>query len=122
VVRGLVRAKLTGPSGDKEVLREILLAYHAKQTSGGLVVLPVFAAEVTRSIGADRVEAKVKVVAAKGTTPGKIEIAKGTAKGFTKSTWPFGAESPSPGLEPLILPWGTDNSITYGWNGEKLTR
>ena len=122
VVRGVMKAKLTGGSGgDQEVVREVLLVYAPKVSGGSVTLQPVFAAEVARSIGDKRVETNVKLVPAKGTTAGKIELAKGTAKGWSSTTYPFQKETPTAGLEPMVLPWSSETA-TYSWNGEKFAR
>lgn len=124
IVRGILRAKLTGGSdkGEKEVLREVMLVYSPKPQGKGLAIGQVFGAETARAMGSDRVEASFRIVTAKGGTPGKIELMKGSAKGFGKASWPFGKEEPTPGLEPLLLPWGSETSVSYGWNGERFAR
>lgn len=133
IVRGILRAKLTGPgAADKEVLREVMFIYSPKgqaapkgSASGagsGLAITPVFGVETSRAMGKDLVEANFRIITAKGSTTGKIELMKGSTKGFSKSNWPFGAETPTPGIEPLLLPWGSETAVTYSWNGEKFTR
>jgi len=123
IVRGILRAKLTGPgTADKEVLREVMFIYQPKAQGTGLAINQVFGVETSRAIGKDLVEANFRIVTAKGSSPGKIEIMKGSAKGFSKANWPFNTEQPSPGLEPLLLPWGADSTITYAWDGAKFAR
>lgn len=124
IVRGMLRAKLTGGSDktEKEVLREVMLVYSPKPQGKGLALVPVFGAEMGRTLGNDYVNVDLRIVTAKGGTPGKIELIKGKAKGFSKASWPFGKEEPTPGLEPLLLPWGSETTVTYGWNGEKFAR
>ncbi|MBI2389406.1 MAG: hypothetical protein HYV09_07400 [Deltaproteobacteria bacterium] len=124
IVRGILRAKLTGGSDktEKEVLREVLLVYSPKPQGKGLAIAQVFGAETSRAMGSDRVEASFRIITAKGGTPGKIELMKGSAKGFDKASWPFGKEEPTPGLEPLLLPWGSETSVSFGWNGERFAR
>ncbi|MEO7095580.1 MAG: hypothetical protein ABI175_20150, partial [Polyangiales bacterium] len=88
IVRGLLRAKLTGGSGgDQEVVREVILIYAPKVSGSSVSLQPVFAVEVGRSIGDKRVDTSLKLVPAKGTTAGKIELTKGTAKGWTSTTY-----------------------------------
>ena len=123
IVRGILRAKLTGPgTADKEVLREVMFIYQPKAQGTGLAINQVFGVETSRAIGKDLVEANFRIVTAKGSAPGKIEIMKGSAKGFSKANWPFNTEQPSPGLEPLLLPWGSESTITYAWDGAKFAR
>jgi hypothetical protein len=122
IVRGLLRAKLTGAGVEKEVLREVMLVYSPKPAGKGLALVPVLGVETGRTVGNDYVDSNFRIVTAKGTTPGKIEIMKGSAKGFSASNWPFNKESPTPGLEPILLPWGKEPSITYAWNGELFAR
>jgi hypothetical protein len=117
-VRGVVRAKLTGPGGDKEVLREIVTVYTPKPSGSSVQLIPVLTVEVARAIGADRVEATLRP----GTGKATLELSRGTAKGWTQKTWPFGNEPETPGLEPLLLPWSTASSVIYKWNGEKFVR
>lgn len=122
IVRGLLRAKLTGAGVEKEVLREVMLVYSPKPAGKGLALVPVLGVETGRTVGNDYVDANFRIVTAKGTTPGKIEIMKGSAKGFSASNWPFNKESPTPGLEPILLPWAKEGSISYAWNGELFAR
>jgi hypothetical protein len=117
-VRGIVGAKLTGPGGDKEVIREVVSVYTPKQAGSSVQLVSVLTVEVARAIAGDRVDAALRVGAAKGT----IELGRGTAKGWTQKSYPFGAESPTPGLEPLLLPWASDSVVVYKWNGEKFAR
>lgn len=117
-VRGLVRAKLTGPGGDKEVLREVITVYTPKPAGSSVQLIPVLTVEVARSIGADRVDATLRPGSAKGT----LELVRGAAKGWTQKTYPFGNEAAAAGLEPLLLPWGSEASVVYKWNGEKFVR
>lgn len=121
IVRGMLRAKLTGGATEKEVLREVMLVYSPKPQGKGLALVPVFGAETGRTIGSDYVNTDFRIITAKGSTPGKIEIMKGKAKGFTKATWPFTKEEPTPGLEPILLPWGSETSIVYSWSGDKFS-
>lgn len=117
VVRGVVHAKLTGgPDGDQDVQREIVTLYAPKASGGGVSIAPVFSAEVARAIGSKRVDATFTGGG------GKITLSKGTAIGWTSSTWPFSKETPTPGLEPLVLPWSSQSTVTYSWNGEKFVR
>ncbi len=122
IVRGFLRAKLTGAGAEKEVRREVLLVYAARPQGSGLALGQVFGAETARAIGKDLVEAQFRIVVAKGSTPGKIELMKGSAKGFTKDSWPFGDEPETPGLEPLLLPWGSTSSVVYAWKGDRFAK
>lgn len=117
-VRGLVRAKLTGAGGDREVIREVVSVYTPKQAGASVQLVAVLTVEVARAIAGDRVEAALRVGATKGT----IEVARGAAKGWTQKSYPFGAEPPTPGLEPLLLPWASESVVVYKWNGEKFAR
>lgn len=117
IVRGIVRAKLTGPGGDKEVLREVMTIYSPAPKGTGLALSPVLTVETARAMESSRVEAQLRIVTAKPGAPGKIELMRGTAKGWTEKTWPFGKEADT-GIEPLVLPWGKD--VTYTWGGDKF--
>ncbi len=132
IVRGMLRAKLTssGPGGkEQDVLREVMLFYAPKvdkppkaNAPTMMALVPVFGVETSRAMGKDHLDVNFRIITAKGSTPGKIELMKGTAKGFGKTNWPFGTETPSQGIEPLLLPWGTESSVVYTWNGERFTR
>ena len=117
-VRGVVRATLTGGAVEQEVAREIVAVYTPRPSGSSVQLVPVLSVEVARAIGADRVEATLRVGSAKGT----IEVVRGAAKGWTQKTYPFGPEAPTVGLEPLLLPWAREPVVTYKWNGEKFTR
>jgi hypothetical protein len=115
VVRGIVHAKMTGgPDGDQDVQREIVTVYAPKTSGGGVSIIPVFAAEVARAMGKNRVEATFDG------GNGKITLSKGTATGWTSTTWPFSKETPTSGLEPLVTPWSKPPSVTYAWDGAKF--
>ncbi|MBK7398407.1 MAG: hypothetical protein IPJ34_19465 [Myxococcales bacterium] len=73
--------------------------------------------ETARAMESSRVEAQLRIVTAKPGTPGQIGLMRGTAKGWTEKTWPFGKEADT-GIEPLVLPWGKD--VTYTWGGDKF--
>lgn len=122
IVRGILRAKLTGGGTEKEVLREVMFIYAPKVQGSGVALVQVLGVETSRAMGKELAEANFRIITAKGSTPGKIEIMKGSAKGFSKTNWPFAKEEPSPGLDPLLLPWGSESSVTYTWNGEKFAR
>jgi hypothetical protein len=124
IVRGIIRAKLTGPgAAEKEVLREVMFIYSPKPQGSGLAINQVFGVETSRAMGKENlVEANFRIITAKGTSPGKIELMKGSTKGFSKSNWPFGNETPTPGIEPLLLPWGSESSATFNWDGSKFAR
>ena len=123
LVRGIVRAKLSVPGkADQEVLREILTIYAPKVSGSAVTLTPVLSVEVARASGSNRVEATLRIVTASAGKAGHIEVGKGTAKGWTQSTWPFESESATPGLEPLILPWGKETTVTYAWSGEKFAK
>lgn len=122
IVRGILRAKLTGGGKEQEVLREVMFIYSPKPQGSGLALNPVFGVETSRAMGKDLVEANFRIITAKGSAPGKIELMKGSAKGFGKGNWPFGNEQPTPGIEPLLLPWGSESSVTYTWKGDKFAR
>ncbi len=119
IVRGIVRAKLTGPGGEKEVLREIMTIYSPTPKGAGLALNPVLTIETARAMESSRIDAQFRIITAKGKEPGKIEIMRGSAKGWSEKTWPFGKEADT-GVEPLVLPWGKD--VVYSWNGEKFAR
>lgn len=119
VVRGIVRAKLTGPGGDKEVLREVMTIYSPSPKGSGLALAPVLTVETARAMDSSRVESQFRIVTAKPGVPGKIELLRGTAKGWTEKTWPFPKDDGA-GIDPLVLPWGKD--VTYTWNGEKFVK
>jgi hypothetical protein len=119
IVRGIVRAKLDGAAQPRDVLREVLLVYAPRPQGAGLAIAPVFAAETARAMGEARVEANFRIVTAKPGAPGRIEIFRGTTKGFGPGNWPFGKE-PKEDLEPLLLPWAEPKSVSYGWNGARF--
>lgn len=98
------------PVGD--VMREVLLV-HRVVASGA----PRLAAiEVARARGTDRIDTETRVVGSARTR--HLEVLPGRAHGWTRESYPFTSE-PSPGMEALVLPWGTP--ARYSLRGDHLS-
>lgn len=120
---------LTGDGGAEIIVRG---TRHAKTAKGDVVdvdalfvyqvkegnLARVFAIETGREIAGKRVQGLVQFVPAKGGKTFDVDARPGTAKGFTRETYPFPEEKPGAGpMEPLLLPWGSVQSARYTWSG-----
>ncbi len=117
LVKGVIHATAPREAGGGPVDREVLLVFQAQ----GDGLKRVFAAEVSRSMGAKRVAGEVRFVAAgKGVA---IELAPGKATEWTEKTYPFNQDTaPVGGFEPLLLPWGGARAVRYTWGGSGFSR
>jgi hypothetical protein len=112
LVRGVVHAPAPAEAGGGTVDREVLLVYQV-----GLDLKRIFAAELARAIGHDRVAADVELGSS------FISLAPGRATGWTEKTYPFNQDSgPVGGFEPLLLPWGGAKAVRYRWTGGGFAR
>lgn len=130
----LTARDLTADGGAEIVVRG---ARHAKSTAGDTIdidglfvyqvkggnIVRVFAIETGREMtGGKRVQGLVQFVPAKSGKGFDIDVRPGTAKGWTKETYPFPQDKPGSGpVEPLLLPWGNIPSSRYTWNGKEFT-
>jgi hypothetical protein len=112
VVRGIVRAKASEELGGMEVQRYALLVY--KVTDTGL--RRIFGAETGRSLDGNRV---LGAVAFQPSAAGlAIELRPARAVGWTQKTYPFPTDTTAAGgLEPLLLPWGSERARRYRFDG-----
>ncbi len=113
VVRGVLKAK--GPK-EAEVEREIELVFRVS----GETIKRVFGAEVGRSIGNQKIVGSITYAGEKSAT---VTLGPGKAIGFTRTSYPFNQDSGAVGgLEPLLLPWGDANPVTYKWGGSSFSK
>ncbi len=110
LVRGTRHAK--SPAGDTIDI-DGLFVYSAKGGNIGRV----FAIETGRELGGKRVQGLVQFIPTKGGKGFDIDVRPGTAKGWTKETYPWPQEKPGGAVEPLLLPWGGVPNLRYTWNG-----
>ncbi len=96
-----------------EVTKDFLLVYSFDPAHRGRV----FAAEVSRRVGAEGVTNEVRGLA-RGRGNG-LTIAPGRAAGWTEQSYPF-RDSPPQGFAPILLPWATRAPVQYRWNGQTL--
>ena len=116
LVRGLVRAKMERPGGaSQEVVREVLTIYVTSSSGGGFSIKPAGGFELMRTMGDAKVTSSYRVVAGK---PPTIEIARGAATGWSEKTWPFGSESATSGVEPILLPWAAKATTRWTFRGD----
>jgi hypothetical protein len=109
LVKGVMHGN--GPAGPVD--REVVLVFQVV----GDTLRRVFAAETARSMGARRVNGSMRF------TGTGIELAPGTAVGWTERTYPFGQDTgPVGGYEPLLLPWSNLSPARYRWTGSGFGR
>lgn len=114
IVRGARWVK--GPAGEK-IEVDGLFVYQVK---GGNLAR-VFAIETGREMNGKRVQGLVQFVPAKGGKSLEVDVRPGTAKGWTKETYPWAQDKPGAGtIEPLLLPWGNVPNVRYTWNGTQF--
>lgn len=116
IVRGVLHANAPKEAGGGTVDREVLLVFSVVGDS----LKRVFGAEIARSIGKKRVAEVVTLGTQSAATT--IEIASGKATDWTEKTYPFNADTgPVGGLEPLLLPWSSQNA-RYKWSGTAFAK
>jgi len=93
--------------------REVLAAWRFD----GDNVRRVFAAEVGKFQGANKIEDKVAFVKRGRATD--ILIEAGAATGFTQASY---QESPAGDVAPILLPWGDDKKARYQFRGDEYLR
>jgi hypothetical protein len=77
----------------------------------------VFAAEVGKSQGTNKIEDKVSYVRRGKATD--ILIEPGAATGFSQATY---KEAPAEDILPIMLPWGDDRRARYQFRGDEYLR
>lgn len=113
VVRGQRHVK----AGDQTIDVDAQFIYQVK---GGNLAR-VFSIETGREVGGKRVQGQVQFVPAKKGKGFDILVSPGTAKGWTKDTYPWPQDKPGAGaIEPVLLPWGGIASARYAWNGTQF--
>jgi hypothetical protein len=116
VVRGEIRTPLPDDLGEGEIHRDVVFLYMVK----GEVIERVFAAEVGRRVGDDRIESKITFL-----KKGKfhIELKPGKAVGYTEDTYPWKQKTaPEDGVEPILLPWGGIDKVRLRYDGSVFAR
>jgi hypothetical protein len=95
-------------------VKEYLMAYSMDDAHRGRV----FAAEVARRVGNDALANVVQPIA-QGRND-VVVIGAGTATGgWSAQSYPF-HDVPTPGIAPILLPWGPVSRVVYRWNGSEL--
>jgi hypothetical protein len=77
----------------------------------------VFAAEVGKSAGANRIDDKVSFIKRGRATD--ILIEAGAASGFSAANF---KEEPASDMVPILLPWGDDRRARYQFSGDQYRR
>ncbi len=117
IVRGELHANAPKDSGASTVDREVVLVFQIQ----GEGLKRIFAAEIGRKIGTNKVNGTLSFVAS-----GKnfdIELGPGKFIGWTDKTYPFNQDiSAVGGYEPLILPWSGSKAVKYKWNGTSFAK
>jgi hypothetical protein len=108
IVHGQLHANAPKEAGGGTVDREVVLVFQVQ----GDAIKRIFAAEVGRKMGANKV-AGVVSFASTG-----IELGPGKFTGWTDKTYPFNQDTSAVGgYEPLLVPSGGAKSVKYKWNG-----
>lgn len=110
IVRGLLEAQASKELGGDTVQREALYVYKVI----GERLTRIFAAETGRALGKKRVVGAVAFVP--NGSGVDITLRPARAVGWTERDYPFPEDThPAGGLEPLLLPWGTQKARTYSF-------
>jgi hypothetical protein len=117
ILRGVLQAQASKELGGDVVQREALYVYSVV----GDHLVRIFAAETGRALGDKR------IVGALSFTPGArgvaIELRPGRAIGWNEQNYPFPEDNaPAGGLEPLLLPWGSQKARAYAFTGSAYER
>jgi hypothetical protein len=96
-----------------EVQKEFVLVYSFDTSHRGRV----FAAEVSRRVGADSIVNDVRGLSRNRAN--SLTISPGRATGWTEQSYLF-RDTPPQGFAPLLLPWQTRAAVVYRWNGTTL--
>jgi hypothetical protein len=114
LVRGVLHAKASKALGGNTVDRYALFVYGVQ----GDALVRIFAAETGRAVEKDRVLGSVTFSTGdQGAT--RIELHPGHALGWSEKTYPFPEDTTTAGgLEPLLLPWGTQSARRYKYDGK----
>jgi len=80
---------------------------------------PIWAIEIRKAIGRGSVEARIRVLRARGRQPPEIEIRAHRAQGLDRESY---RETPADDAQPMLLPWGPIRSRRYRWSGSGFTQ
>lgn len=117
IVKGELHSAAPADAGGGTVDRQIVLVFQVN----GDVIKRLFAAEIARSIGKNRIEGVFRLVEEGGLAV--IQLAPGKAIEWTEKTYPYNQDTgPIAGVEPLLLPWGGAKPLRYKWNGSTFVR
>lgn len=110
VIRGARHVKADAQTVDIDAL----FVYQVKAGN----IARVFSIETGREVSGKRVQGLVQFVPAKKGKGFDIDVRPGTAKGWTKESYPWQQDKPGAGsIEPLLLPWGGIPNVRYTWTG-----
>lgn len=113
IVRGVLHANAPKEAGGGTVDREVMLVFQLQ----GDAIKRIFAAEVGRAIGANKVTGVVSFAS------NSIELGPGKFTGWTEKTYPFNQDITAVGgYEPLIIPWGGAKGVKYKWGGTGFSK
>lgn len=113
IVRGVLHAGAPKEAGGGTVDREVVLVFQLQ----GDAIKRIFAAEVGRGIGANKVAGVVSF------TSSSVELGPGKFTGWNEKTYPFNQDiSAVGGYEPLLLPWSGAKAVKYKWNGTAFAK
>jgi hypothetical protein len=115
LVRAVVHMKASKELDQKPVDRLIFFVFQVKEDG----IRRVFAAETGRAFDGHLILSGLRFV--DGSRGTEIEIVPGHGHGFTKATYPFPEDTtPAGGYEPMPLPWGTQGTRRYRFDGTRF--
>ncbi len=106
----VLRKKIDIGNGSRELLQ--VLAFGSATTPE-----PIFEHEVGISSSVGSIENEVRLEP--GTRGANITVSLGTSSGYDASNYNEPTET---ARQPLLLPWGTVRSRTFGWDGKQFTK
>jgi hypothetical protein len=116
LVRAIVRMKASKELDNKPVERLVFFVFQVKEDA----IKRIFAAETGRAFDGHTLLSGLRFV--EGRQGLEIEIVPGHGNGFTKSSYPFPEDTtPAGGYEPMPLPWGSQGTKRYRFDGTKYS-
>lgn len=113
LVHAVLNAQASKQLGGDVVQRQALFVYKIV----GEQLRRIFAAETGRALGDDRILGAVAFLPSESGV--ELELRPLRTLGWTEKTYPFPQDaSPAGGLEPLLVPWGSQSARRYRFDGQ----